>query len=137
MIKLNILHEVPDSKEYIELRVAAGLSSKDDSVAKTALSNSIFSVIIRTDDSELIGMIIGDGGCFFQIVDFAINPSHQDKGLDKVIMSEIVDYLNQNVPKGADIIVMTDVSAISFYKEYGFEFTYPKSISLLKIDDLL
>lgn len=34
---------------------------------QTALSNSIFSVIIRGDDSELIGMgrIIGDGGCFF------------------------------------------------------------------------
>lgn len=131
---MNILYEVPDSTEYIELRTAAGLSSKDDSVAKTALSNSIFSVIIRDDDSKLIGMgrIIGDGGCFFQIVDLAVNPSYQDKELVKVIMNEITDYLNQNAPKGADVILMADVPAVSFYQKYGFEFTYPQSISLCK-----
>ncbi|TNJ67694.1 GNAT family N-acetyltransferase [Paenibacillus hemerocallicola] len=131
---MNILYEVPDAKEYIALRIAAGMNAKDESVAKTALSHSIFSVIVRGEHSELIGMgrMIGDGACFFQIVDIAVSPSHRDQELDKVIIGEIMDYLNQNAPEGADVILLTDVPAIGLYQKYGFEFTYPKSISLCK-----
>lgn len=131
---MNILHEIPDVTEYVELRITAGLSSKDDAVAKTALSHSIFSVVIRGEHSELIGMgrIIGDGACFFQIVDIAVSPSYQDQALNKVIIGELMDYLNQKAPEGADVILLADVPAIGLYQKYGFEFTYPKSISLCK-----
>lgn len=131
---MKLIKEVPDSKEYVELRVAAGLSSKEDSAARTALSHSIFSVTIRNDDAELIGMgrLIGDGVYYFQIVDLVIAPAHQSNGLDVIIMSEIVEYLNEHAPKGADVLIMADVSAIGTYQKYGFEFTYPKSISLRK-----
>ncbi|WP_373454357.1 hypothetical protein [Cereibacter changlensis] len=27
-----------------------------------------------------MGRLIGDGGCFFQIVDIAVDPSHQGQG---------------------------------------------------------
>jgi ribosomal protein S18 acetylase RimI-like enzyme len=125
---MKVLYEVPDSKEYIELRIAAGLSSKGDSVAKRALGNSIFSVIIRGDDLELIGMgrIIGDGGCFFQIVDIIVHPSHQDKEIDEIIINEILEYLDKNAPKDADVIVMADLSNIKFYQKHGFNLVYPE-----------
>lgn len=125
---MKILYEVPDTKEYVELRTAAGLSSKDDLVAKTALSHSIFSVIIRGDDSELIGMgrIIGDGGCFFQIVDLLVHPSHQDKEADEIIMNEMLEYLDKNAPKEADVLVMADLSNVKLYQKHGFNLVYPE-----------
>lgn len=45
-------------------------------------------------------------------------------------MNEITNYLNQYAPNGADVVLMADVPAIPLYQKYGFEFTYPKSISL-------
>lgn len=125
---MKTLYEVPDSKEYIDLRLAAGLNPKEDSVVKTALSHTIFSVIIRGDASELIGMgrIIGDGGCFFQIVDLIVKPSHQDQEIDDIILHEILEYLDKNAPKDADIIVMADLSNIKFYQEHDFKLVYPE-----------
>ena len=118
---MNILYEVPESKEYVELRIAAGLSAKEDSAARTALSYSIFSVILRDDHAKLIGMgrLIGDGACYFQIVDLVVTPAHQGKGLDTIIMKEIMDYLNQHASKGADVLLMADVPAIGVYQKYG------------------
>lgn len=131
---MNILYEVPNSKEYVELRRVAGMSLKEESVAKKALSHSIFSVVIRNDDSELVGMgrIIGDGGCYFQIVDIVVDPTNQNQGLETAIMYEMMNYLNENVTEDAEVILMANVPAIGFYQKYGFDYTYPKSISLCR-----
>lgn len=50
---MNLLYEVPKSKEYNAMRVAAGLSSKDVSIAETALSNSVFPVFIRGEHWQM------------------------------------------------------------------------------------
>ena len=72
--KIEIIHTPPSPEEYIDLRIAAGLSSKDKQAAAIALKNSIFAVSLR-EDGRLIGMgrIIGDGGCFYQVVDIAVS----------------------------------------------------------------
>lgn len=129
---MKILYELPNPREYVELRMAAGMSSKEEAVVKKALSHSIFSVVIRNDESKLVGMgrIIGDGGCYFQIVDIAVNSTNQNQGIETVIMYEMINYLNENVPADAEVILVADVPAISFYQKYGFDYTYPKSISL-------
>ncbi|WP_442905530.1 GNAT family N-acetyltransferase [Halomonas sp. BC04] len=50
---------------------------------------------------ELIGMgrVAGDGGTFFQVVDIAVAPQHQGRGLGKIIMNEICRYIDHEVPK--------------------------------------
>jgi ribosomal protein S18 acetylase RimI-like enzyme len=77
-----------------------------------------------------MGRIIGDGGYYYQAVDLAVDPARQGEGLEEAIMNEITNYLNRNAPEGADVVLMADVPAIPLYQKYGFEFTYPKSISL-------
>ena len=51
-------------------------------------------------DGDTIGMgrIIGDGGCFFRVVDIAVLPEHQGKGLGKRIMKALTDHLSEQVP---------------------------------------
>jgi ribosomal protein S18 acetylase RimI-like enzyme len=131
---MNIVYEVPNTKEYLELRIAAGLGSKDEAIVEKSLKHSLFAVVLRGDDSELLGMgrIIGDGAWFYQIVDFVIAPSYQSQGFDDIIMQELTNYLNHNVAQGAEVILMADVPKVSFYQKFGFEFTYPHSISLRK-----
>ncbi|WP_338044945.1 hypothetical protein [Paenibacillus lignilyticus] len=57
-----VQHTAPEAGEYIALRLAAGLSPKDEAAARIALKNSIYAVSLRSSD-KLVGMgrIIGDG----------------------------------------------------------------------------
>jgi ribosomal protein S18 acetylase RimI-like enzyme len=127
------IYEAPSAEEYVKLRVDAGLSPKDISAVKVGLSNSIHIVTFR-DDTTLIGMgrIIGDGGCFYQIVDIAVDPSYQGKGIGKQIMEELTNFMDNNLPKGAYVSLIADIPADGLYKKYGFEYTSPKSVGMYR-----
>ena len=130
---IHIFHEAPMPEEYLALRVAAGLSAKSLTGAEIALKNSIFAVTLRHED-ELVGMgrIIGDGGCFYQVVDIAVAPSYQGKGLGKLIMTEITNYLENNAPDKSYVSLLADVPADHLYKKFGFDYTHPKSLGMYR-----
>lgn len=131
---MNILHERPGIGEYVELRAAAGLAPKEEAVAHTALLNSMLCVVMRDDHGQLLGMgrIIGDGACYFQIVDVLIHPSSQGEECQQTIMNALMEYLEQQAPQGAHILLMADVPSVGFYRKYGFELTYPNSLSMTR-----
>lgn len=128
-----VIHEAPQPEEYCQLRIRAGLSPKSLDGARTGLHNSIFAVSLR-QEGELIGMgrIIGDGGCFYQVVDIAVEPAYQGRGLGKVIMNEITSYLDQHAAKGAYVSLLADVPADQLYKQYGFDYTAPHSLGMYR-----
>ncbi|AOZ94391.1 GNAT family N-acetyltransferase [Paenibacillus crassostreae] len=130
---IDIIYEAPLPEEYNELRVKAGLSAKDIAGASIALGNSIFCIILR-QSNDLIGMgrIIGDGGCFYHIVDIAVDPSYQGKGLGKLLMAEITQFLDENAFKDSYVSLIADSPADQLYKKFGFEYTYPKSVGMYK-----
>lgn len=85
---------------YQNLRVACGLSGKTYEASQIGLKNSIHSVMIEFD-GKIIGMgrIIGDGVCFCQIVDISILPEYQGRGLGKLIMKNLSDFINDKLPE--------------------------------------
>lgn len=93
MDAIHIVHTPPKAEEYLALRKRAGLSAMSREGAEAGLPNSLFAVCLRRGE-ELVGMgrVIGDGGCFFQVVDIAVHPDSQGQGYGKRIMSEIMDY---------------------------------------------
>jgi len=128
-----VRYETPAPEEYIHLRVAAGLSPKGLTGAEIGLRNSIFTVTLR-DSDQLIGMgrIIGDGGCFYQIVDIAVLPAYQGNGFGKRIMSELTSYLEKNAPQGSYVSLIADVPADQLYQKFGFDYTSPTSVGMYK-----
>uniref|UniRef100_UPI001653EF66 GNAT family N-acetyltransferase n=2 Tax=Pseudomonadota TaxID=1224 RepID=UPI001653EF66 len=93
-----IIHqEVPSVSTYIEIRLAAGLSRKSEQAATIGLKNGLFSVVAYRDSVPVgIGRVIGDGGCFFEIVDIAVLPAHQKKGVGDLIMRALMNYIHEN-----------------------------------------
>ena len=57
-------------------------------------------------DGQVVGMgrIIGDGGCFYTVVDIAVAPSYQGKGLGKRIMNALDAWLRTNAEPSAYVI---------------------------------
>lgn len=132
-MNIDVLYEIPSAQEYNSLRIAAGLSPKDEDASEIGLKNSVFMVVLK-DSGKLIGMgrIIGDSGCFYQVVDIAVAPAYQGNGLGKLIMSEINTYLEKNLPHNSYVSLIADVPADQLYKKFGFEYTGPRSVGMAK-----
>ena len=123
--------QTPDVQTYRHLRSASGLSPKTEDAARTGLANGLFSVMVfRGDDAVGMGRVIGDGGCFFQVVDIAVLPEHQGQGLGKQIMAAIAAWLQRQVPPSGYVSLIADGQAHQLYAQYGFAPTAPASIGM-------
>ena len=123
--------ETPSIADYRRLREVAGLSGKSQEAAAAGLPNSWFAVIIRHGGAVVgMGRVIGDGGTAFQIVDIAVEPAHQGKGLGKQIMAALMDHLRQHAPATAYVSLIADGDARHLYAKYGFEPVMPASIGM-------
>lgn len=122
---------VPAAEEYRQLRVDAGLSPKSAEAAARGLPGSLYAVCVR-DGDRLIGMgrIVGDGGCNFEIVDMAVHPDFQRRGLGLAIMDLLMDYLRSEAPSSAYVSLIADHGAPALYRRFGFEPTAPDSIGM-------
>jgi len=119
-------YETPTVDEYIEIRLAAGLSRKSVEAATIGLSNTLCAVSIYSEGLPIgIGRVIGDGGCFFEIVDIAVKPEHQKKGLGDMIMEGLMTYINDNAPNTAYVSLMADHGTPEFYRRFGFKASLP------------
>ncbi len=131
MNDLEYTSQIPDVDEFTTLRVSAGLSeNKRDAVTK-GLKGTCFAVCVR-DAQKLIGMgrVIGDGGLFYQIVDIAIHPDYQRRGIGFQVMTRLMDQLRKNAPKSAYVSLIADGDASYLYEKFGFEFTAPTSVGM-------
>ncbi|MGX9189344.1 GNAT family N-acetyltransferase [Stenotrophomonas sp. Ker107b] len=123
----------PSVEEYRALRVLAGLSPKTAEAAARGLPNTIFGVSMREGDRLLaMGRIIGDGGCFLQVVDIAVVPGRQGQGLGKAVMQQLDDWLRGHAV-GAYVSLIADGQAHRLYAQFGFALTAPRSVGMAKV----
>ncbi len=125
-------HAIPTVADYRRLREQAGLSPKSLQAAERGLPNSLFAVQVVSADGEVVGMgrVIGDGGCFYQVVDIAVLPAHQGHGLGKRIMADIAAWLSAEVPESGYVSLLADGRAQDLYRQYGFTPTAPASVGM-------
>jgi len=121
----------PGIDDYRRLRVATGLSPRSAEAAARGLPNTLFGVsILHADRVVGMGRIIGDGGCFFTVVDIAVEPAHQKRGLGKRIMSALDAWLRENAPVSSSVSLFADGEARRLYAQYGFVETGPVSVGM-------
>ncbi|MNO42434.1 Acetyltransferase (GNAT) family protein [compost metagenome] len=133
---ITIVHDSPSVRDYMRLRELAGLSARSVEGAAIGLENSLFAVTLYARE-ELVGMgrVIGDGGCFMQIVDIAVRPDFQGRGLGKMVMKELMDYLNREAPPKSFVSLLADVPADQLYMKFGFRYAQPRSQGMYLVID--
>ncbi len=131
------LYDSPTVEKYRFLRETCGLFPKSEKAATIALKNSLCSVVVLDTDSknEVIGMgrLVGDGGCHCQIVDICVLPEHQKRGLGKLIMTMLNDFIERELPSSCYVNLIADGDAYDLYAKYGFEPVWPKSRGMGKV----
>lgn len=128
----SVLREVPSIETYRALRTGSGLSAKTTEAAERGLPRTLFAVQVL-DGALPIGMgrVVGDGGCFFQVVDIAVLKEHQGRGIGKMIMGEIMKYIEANVPTSGYVSLIADGEAQRLYAQFGFVPTAPSSVGMV------
>ena len=126
-----LVERIPTIDEFCDLRRLAGLSEKSREAAARGLPNSQHAVVVEVEGVAIgMGRVIGDGGTAYQLVDIAVLPEHQGKGLGKRIVAALVDWLHANAPKSAYVSLIADGPAKDLYAQYGFAPTAPASIGM-------
>lgn len=126
-----VVRAAPDAATYRRLREAAGMSPKSMEAATRGLPNTLFGVQVLCGGRTVgMGRVIGDGGTFYQVVDIAVLPEHQGRGLGKAIMREIAGYIEREVPPSAYVSLIADGQAFRLYQQFGFSPTAPRSIGM-------
>lgn len=124
----SIVHAIPSVETYRHLRTAVGLGAKTAEAATRGLPNSLFAVqVLCAGEPVGMGRVIGDGGAFYQVVDIAVLPAHQGRGLGKMIMAAISDYIAREVPESGYVSLIADGEAYRLYQQFGFALTAPAS----------
>jgi ribosomal protein S18 acetylase RimI-like enzyme len=123
----------PAVKDYIRLREITGLSPFSESAAQAGLAGTYFGVSVLYQDNVVgMGRIVGDGGLFFQIVDVAVDPRYQGRGIGFNVMLALTEYLKENAPTTAYVSLLADVPANRLYEKFGFIETAPETIGMAR-----
>jgi len=127
-----LVFETPAAAEYCALRRAAGLSAMDEGAAAVGLPASWCAVCLRDGDT-LVGMgrMVGDGALFLQVVDIAVRPQWQRRGLGRRIMGALMDEARRRAPTGVIVTLLADGEACRLYEQFGFRLSAPRSQGML------
>ena len=126
-----LVERFPGIDDYRRLRSATGLSAKSAEAAVRGLANTLYGVSVIHGERVIgMGRIIGDGGCFFVVVDIAVLPEFQKRGLGKRIMDALDAWLRANAPASSNVSLFADGEARHLYAKYGFVETGPVSVGM-------
>mgnify|MGYP000337710801 FL=1 len=127
-----VIETVPSAEDFCRLRLIAGMSPRPLEGARAGLPHSCYGVHILWQETPIaMGRIVGDGALNFEIVDVAVDPAHQGKGLGRQIVQKIVTWLDNNAFKGAYVSLVADVPEL--YAKFGFSSVRPESEGMAKI----
>lgn len=114
------------------LRREAGLTPRTAAQTEAALHGSWAALHVVDEHDQAVGMgrVIGDGGWYFHIIDMAVLPDHQRRGIGDAILGWLLARIDQVAPPGAYVSLLADEPGRRLYERHGFEPTAPRSIGM-------
>jgi len=130
-----LVEEPPAVDAYLSLRERAGMSPKTRAQAEAALPGSWAAChMINEASGEVVGMgrVIGDGGAYFQVIDMAVAPEHQRRGLGQAILSFLIERIGVQAPPRAYVSLLADLPGRRLYERNGFVDVTPLSSGMAR-----
>ena len=123
----------PSIGDYLRLRRETGLTPKTEEQATAALPGSLAAWhVVEEATGATVGMgrLLGDGGWYFHIVDMAVLPAHQRRGIGDAVLTAILDHIRRTAPPRAFVSLMADPPGRRLYDRHGFFETAPEHVGL-------
>jgi len=121
MAAFTLVKRLPTVAEMKAFLTAVGWDNVDDEATATALNTSLFGCVVLFKEKPIgCGRVIGDGGIYFYIQDIIVLPEYQGRGIGKMIMNEVMEYINRTAKPNAFIGLMSAKDKAGFYAKFGF-----------------
>jgi GNAT superfamily N-acetyltransferase len=121
-MQIAIIDRLPSTGEYLHLRKLAGWPVSEIRLTEKGLQGSLFGVCAVDSNNHVIGFgrVVGDGALYFHVQDVIVHPGHQRKGIGKMIMNRLLQYVNNTGGKNTNVGLMCSKGREKFYEELGF-----------------
>ena len=119
----HLLDGPPSVADYLRLRAESGLTPRTEEQARLAIPGSWTAchvVSSATGETVAMGRVIGDGGWYFHVVDMAVLPAHQRRGLGDRILGTLLERIRETAPAGAFVSLLADPPGRRLYARHGF-----------------
>ena len=127
----------PPVVDYLRLRAESGLSQKTVDQAEAGLRGSWAAIhVVHEPAGQSVGMcrVIGDGGWYFHVIDMAVLPAFQGRGIGDSILRALLEEIRRRAPSGAYISLLADEPGRPLYRRHGFVESGPRSIGMVLLD---
>lgn len=128
----------PSLEDYRRLRAESGLSPKTVEQVSAGLHGAWTAWhVLDESTGETVGMgrVLGDGGWYFHIVDMAVLPSHQRRGIGAAMLRTLLATIRERAPEGAYVTLMADTPGRPLYAAHGFVETAPGTVGMVLAAD--
>lgn len=102
---------------------------------RLAMKNTLFRVSVW-DNDRIVAMarMIGDMGLTYYIKDVVVRPEYQHRGIGKLMINELLKFINDNGVSGTEIFVelCAEPDKVAFYERFGFDYSEAKRLKLMK-----
>lgn len=123
MSNIVLLENRLTAEQFCNLQEAVGFGRPNYEQVEKAIENSIYSISVNVY-SEVVGMgrLVGDGARIFYIQDVFVKPEYQGKGIGKLIIEKLLEYIKSNGLINSNIMVglMAAKGKEEFYQKLGF-----------------
>jgi len=124
MSELTIKYNELTAQQFIELWETVWGPGPTLEQTELAMKHTLFRVSIWEDD-KIIAMarMNGDMGLNYYIKDVVVRPEYHKRGIGRMLINELMKFINDNGVKGTDIFVELCAvpDKIPFYEKFGFE----------------
>lgn len=127
-----LVMQPPPLADYLRLRAEAGLSPRTEEQAAAGLGGAWAACHVVHGSGEVVGMgrVLGDGGWYFHVIDMAVLPAHQRRGIGDAVLTALLGQIRAAAPPGAYVNLVADAPGRRLYERHGFTETAPASVAM-------
>lgn len=123
MDSFKVLKNALSADEFLNLFTAVGWGAPSYEQVEIALKKSYVTFSVKDGDT-VVGMarLLGDGAMSYYVKDLAVLPEYQGKGIGRLLVQAIDDYIKTQMIDGTAVSVelMSSADKEDFYKKMGF-----------------
>ena len=116
-----IKHEIPTAEVFCLLKKSVSWPTPEVSDASDAMCGTLFGVVAESHgETVAMGRVVGDGALCFLIQDLIVHPNYQRQGIGRILMDELMQFINSQARSKAYIALFSAPGLQGFYSKYGF-----------------
>jgi N-acetylglutamate synthase-like GNAT family acetyltransferase/catechol 2,3-dioxygenase-like lactoylglutathione lyase family enzyme len=121
---VRIIDRTPSAEEYLNLVEAVGWGkNNNEEVVEKILSAPLFAVVAEEEISKKVigcALLLGDQVSFYYVKDVMVHPDWQHKQVGTSMLKKLTDWLDENAPENAFVVLITPENLAPFYQQFDF-----------------